>query len=572
MTLTLFPKSGILMNLSKEATDYADSSIREHMRARSVRLRREIEGSKVIFSGSTLDYSTARTYLAYLEAVGKDIVNVYLEAYEEDGVILDEAEIDEVLNDISFKLNNSNAPEIPAPLSKENTIEKIIGESRHELLLFARRAAFERKKQGDREMAKDNSALDSYQLVEEIGRGGFGTVYRAIKRTIVGEFQVAIKILEPSAFVDDSEPVEERFRREVLVVQKLKHRAIISYIDAGFDREGKPYFVMPLIEGKDLRATTAGRSLLEIIDLFLEVLNGLNHAHNIGVLHRDLKPANILVNEADQQPKILDFGCAHLHGEATITLGAVGTPAYIPYEVMEDPTLRIPEHDIYSCGIILYEIIAGRRPEPGNYIPLATATKSTDNYYELVDFLIQSAIAPLERRISTMNELFQRTVKLRGDLDKLLNPSNASAEVAFAAQVERFKQSGILDSLEQKKEMRRFLHKLGFSLKAKLRELSKSAKFSLSMNGPSVHEENGYPAVNMLFDIYLQSGKGTPQASNTFRIEDDMYVARFGMDGEGAAQEYSRVSIETPNTFESMVLEYAHKMIGKLIEVYMERN
>jgi serine/threonine protein kinase len=124
-------------------------------------------------------------------------------------------------------------------------------------------------------MTEDNSTLGSYELVEEIGRGGFGTVFGAIKKTFVGDFQFAIKILEPDAFVDESEPVEDRFRREVLVIQKLKHRAIISYIDAGFDRDDKPYFVMPLIEGKDLRDTTAGRPLLEIIDLFQEVLDGL---------------------------------------------------------------------------------------------------------------------------------------------------------------------------------------------------------------------------------------------------------------------------------------------------------
>ncbi len=417
-----------------------------------------------------------------------------------------------------------------------------------------------------------NSTLNSYELGERIGSGGFGTVFRAIKKTSVAEFSFAVKILDPSAFVNDSEPVKERFSREVLVIQKLNHRAIISYVDAGFDQEDRPYIVMPLIEGKDLRDATAGRPLLETIDLFIEVLNGLNHAHSMGVLHRDLKPSNILVNESDQQPIILDFGCAHLHGEATITINAVGTPAYIPHEVMENPKLRIPEHDVYACGIILYEIIAGRRPEPGNYIPLARATKSTESYYELIDPLIRRAIAPLESRISTMNELLQATVKLRSDLDKLLNPSNPSAEVAFAARREQFHQSGILENLKQKREISRFLHKLSLTLKAKLGEISRSADFSFSMDNPSVHtEENGYPAVNMLFGIYLQPGEGTPQASNTFRIEDGMYVAMFGIDGKGT-QEYSRVSVDTPNTFESDVLDYAYRMISELIDVYMDRH
>jgi serine/threonine protein kinase len=419
--------------------------------------------------------------------------------------------------------------------------------------------------------ASGTSTLIPYELVERIGGGGFGTVYRAIKKTSAGEFIFAVKILDPSAFVSDSEPVRERFKREIFVIQQLKHRAIISYVDAGFDQENRPYIVMPLIEGMDLRDATAGRPILETIGLFIEVLNGLNHAHSKGILHRDLKPANILVNESDQQPIILDFGCAHLHGEATITINAVGTPAYIPHEVMENPKLRIPEHDVYACGIILYELIAGRRPEPGNYIPLATANRSTETYYELIDLLIRRAIAPLGSRISTMNELLEATVKLRSDLDKLLNPSNPSAEVAFAARRERFHQSGILKRLEQKREMSRFLHNLIYMLKAKLGEISKLANFSFEMGDTSPHEENGYPAVNSLFSIYLKPGERTDVASNTFRIEDGMYVARFGIEGKDT-QEYSRVSVDTPNTFESNVLDYAYNMIGELIDVYMERH
>src|ERR1044071_4382204 len=82
-----------------------------------------------------------------------------------------------------------------------------------------------------------NSNLNSYELVEQIGAGGFGTVFRAIKKTSAGEFQFAVKKLDPSAFVSDEEPVKERFKREIQVIQQLKHRAIISYVDAGFDQE-----------------------------------------------------------------------------------------------------------------------------------------------------------------------------------------------------------------------------------------------------------------------------------------------------------------------------------------------
>lgn len=181
-----------------------------------------------------------------------------------------------------------------------------------------------------------------YELGDKLDEGGFGVVYRATRETQVATFEYAFKLLHPSAFVD-REKALARFQREVRAVALLQHRAIVPYLDAGMDLEGRPYLVMPLIRGQNVRDFTEGADPRVAIDLMIEVLHGVEHAHSRQVLHRDLKPRNIMVRNSDGQPIILDFGTAFFLDDLdarSLTSSGVGSAGYMPPEVLAKPKYR----------------------------------------------------------------------------------------------------------------------------------------------------------------------------------------------------------------------------------------
>jgi serine/threonine protein kinase len=238
-----------------------------------------------------------------------------------------------------------------------------------------------------------------YQLGDVIGKGGFGVVHRVTRETSAATFEYAMKLLDPSAFVA-GEKVRERFQREVRAIQSLQHRAIVTYVDAGIDTLGRPYLVMPLIKGANIRDATEGAEPPTIITLMAEVLHGLEHAHMNNVLHRDLKPSNILLRSSDNQPIILDFGTAFIIDDldaASLTTAAVGSAGYIPPEVLAEPKLRTRLHDIYACVVITYELIARRRPNPQQYIALAQTRRELAS----LDEVLLRALGPADGRPPT---------------------------------------------------------------------------------------------------------------------------------------------------------------------------
>lgn len=241
------------------------------------------------------------------------------------------------------------------------------------------------------------SAVASFELGEQIGSGGFGVVHRATRTTSVGSFEYAIKILEPSPFLDNHEKALDRFRREIRVLGSLQHRCIIQCIEAGMTVDGRPYILMPLVVGTDLRTAASNVSLVKCLRMYLEVMHGLVYAHSKDVVHRDLKPSNVLVRGTDLQPLILDFGSAYLLDEmdtGSLTTAALGTVGYIPSEVLAQPSLRSPLQDVYACGVMLYETLAGRKPDPNNYAPLAESRPECAD----VDPVIRSAIGGIGTR------------------------------------------------------------------------------------------------------------------------------------------------------------------------------
>ena len=246
---------------------------------------------------------------------------------------------------------------------------------------------------------------DRFVLGERIGQGGFGTVYRATRTTSVASFEYAIKLLDPSPFIADRTKAAARFARESRLLQRLQHRAIVPVYETGMIDAVQGYILMPLIEGATLRS--AALPVKQVIETFKEILRGLVYLHGKQVLHRDLKPSNVMVRESDLQPVILDFGCAFLldeEGEPALTTTLVGSAPYIPPEVHANPTLRDPRQDVYACGIMLYEMLRGRRPDPGDYVSLTVV----DVALAPLDGVVQDAIAPFPKRLPSAEAFLDR--------------------------------------------------------------------------------------------------------------------------------------------------------------------
>jgi eukaryotic-like serine/threonine-protein kinase len=221
---------------------------------------------------------------------------------------------------------------------------------------------------------------DKYRLETKIGEGGMGTVYKATH--VHMEIPVAVKILH-SILASDQSAVE-RFRREARAAAQIRHPNAVSVTDFGVTKkEGIAYFVMEFLEGEDLRNKIKKKKQLDYEEAFL-ILNqtclAVQAAHNIGIIHRDLKPDNIwLVKEKEgiEQVKVLDFGIAKLRGYSdnrlTLTGAIVGTPYYMSPEQCTDEELS-PRSDVYSLGIILYEMLTGKVPFDG-FSPTAIIVK-----------------------------------------------------------------------------------------------------------------------------------------------------------------------------------------------------
>lgn len=209
------------------------------------------------------------------------------------------------------------------------------------------------------------STLGPYRLVREIGAGGMGTVYLAER--IDGEFvrQVAIKLLRPGP---DGRESERRFRQERQILARLDHPAIARLLDGGTGPDGTPYLVMELVAGEPCTVYCDER-LLGVSDrlrLFLEVASAVQYAHSQLVVHRDLKPSNILVTR-EGRVKLLDFGIARLLEDDPAGFGLTAAGRQVltlryasPEQVLGEPVTTAS--DVYSLGILLYELLAGRSP------------------------------------------------------------------------------------------------------------------------------------------------------------------------------------------------------------------
>jgi serine/threonine-protein kinase len=209
--------------------------------------------------------------------------------------------------------------------------------------------------------------IGPYQVAQRLGAGGMGVVYLGLRAD--GEYQrrVAIKVLKPGL---DSEEVIRRFRTERQILAALEHPNIARLLDGGTTEHGLPYFVMEYVEGRpiDVYCQEDRLALRQRLELFLTVCSAVELAHRNLVVHRDLKPGNILVT-ADGMPKLLDFGIAKLLNPelSSVALGATAvglqpmTPDYASPEQVRGEHVNTAS-DVYSLGVLLYELLTGRHP------------------------------------------------------------------------------------------------------------------------------------------------------------------------------------------------------------------
>jgi serine/threonine protein kinase/tetratricopeptide (TPR) repeat protein len=264
-------------------------------------------------------------------------------------------------------------------------------------------------------MLSKGTVVGHYLIVEKIGAGGMGEVYLAEDTEL--NRQVALKFL--SSHLCQDADCRTRFKREAQAAAKLNHPNIVTIYEVS-EFNGRPFFAMELVERQSLRELIKAKELPieRVIELAIQICEGLNKAHQAGIVHRDVKPANILI-DADGRARILDFGLAAVQGSDHLTktgstLGTIGymSPEQVRGEQVDHRT------DIFSLGVVLYELITGRQPFKSDN-DAATSRKITESETE-----------PLARYKAGVSEELQRIVSKALAKDKVLRYQHADELLA----------------------------------------------------------------------------------------------------------------------------------------------
>lgn len=221
-------------------------------------------------------------------------------------------------------------------------------------------------------ISKGEKINDRYEIIRAIGEGGMANVYLAYD-TILNR-RVAVKILRGDLAED--EKFIRRFQREAIAASSLSHPNIVEIYDVGEDN-GKYFIVMEYVEGKTLKQLIKKRgalTLAEVIDIMVQLTSAIAHAHDSYIIHRDIKPQNVIILD-DGRVKIMDFGiAAQLNSnDLTQTNSVMGTVYYLPPE-QANGTTTTTKSDIYSLGILMYELVIGKVPFKGDS-PVEVAIK-----------------------------------------------------------------------------------------------------------------------------------------------------------------------------------------------------
>ena len=271
------------------------------------------------------------------------------------------------------------------------------------------------------ELTTGSAFAGRYQIIEELGRGGMGKVYRVLDKKLNEE--VALKLIKPEIGLDGK--TIERFSNELKLSRKIVHKNVARMFDLNEDK-GAHYITMEYVRGEDLRRLIRKMGILspgQAIPIARQVCEGLAEAHKLGIVHRDLKPGNIMIDE-EGNARIMDFGIARSLSSKGITDAGVmiGTPEYMSPEQVEGKEVDA-RADIYSLGIILYEMLTGRVPFEGD-TPFTVGVKhkseSPRNPRELNPLIPEDLSLLILRCLEKDKERrYQRNGDIICDLDKI---------------------------------------------------------------------------------------------------------------------------------------------------------
>jgi serine/threonine-protein kinase len=283
--------------------------------------------------------------------------------------------------------------------------------------------------------------IGRYDIIEMVGRGGMGVLYRA--RDPMLERDVALKMMLVDFTMDQS--ARERFQREAKAVARLQHRNVVTIHELG-EHDGAPYIVMEFLSGSDLEVLLVGEKpmpLADKLDVAIQLCEGLGYAHEQGIVHRDIKPSNVRVLE-DGTVKILDFGIAKFAVSTVTQSGTImGTASYMsPEQIMGQPVDG--RADLFSAGVLLFELLAGRKPFQGEQatavvyqimnVEPPTVRSQVPDLPEALDEIVSRALQKkADDRYSRASEMASDLQMVKMMLDLPLNSGEGASAAAGMA-------------------------------------------------------------------------------------------------------------------------------------------
>jgi eukaryotic-like serine/threonine-protein kinase len=406
---------------------------------------------------------------------------------------------------------------------------------------------------------RQTDTFGNYEVIRELGEGGMGTVYLA-EQTHPLKRRVALKVIRPGM---DSEQLLQRFSYERQSLAIMEHPGIARVFDAGLSGKGRPYFAMEYVDGVPLtQYCDSYRLNIEArLRLFLLVCDAVQHAHRKGVIHRDIKPSNILVSELSGKPmiKVIDFGIAKaIHGnslDSPLTqLGQfVGTPEYMSPEQAELVSgFADTSSDVYSLGVLLYELLVGT-------VPIDATTLGQAGLTEFLRILREREAPRLETRLLALGEEAQSMADKRScSLTVLRRQLRGDLTWIVAKAVEKLSQNRYPSVLEFANDIQRLLDNQPvqatppsglyqtkkFIRRHRVALLAGTAVFLALLAGLTVAAWEATVANRERSEAIAQRARAEEQNREAMRQQERAMAAeRQAQAGRAAAEEQSRIAI-----------------------------